>query len=81
MKQTIKLRVNPKSSALARVVGMYVRRGIDIEHLLVEKEERSDFSTMTITMDCDTFKLEQMIRQLSKQIDVIAVQKLSGESH
>lgn len=36
---------------------------------------------MTITMDCDTFKLEQMIRQLSKQIDVIAIQKLSGESH
>ncbi|MFC7442935.1 acetolactate synthase small subunit [Laceyella putida] len=81
MKQTIKLLVNKKPSAFLRVMGAYLRRGIDIEHLLVEKDGEANFSTMTITMDCDDSKLEQMIKQLSRQIDVINVQRISGESH
>lgn len=81
MKQTIRLLVNKKPSVFARVMGVYLRRGIEIEHLLVERANKANLSTMTITMDCDDDKLRQMIQQLKRQIDVIHVQQISGESH
>lgn len=73
MKQTISVLVENKPGVLARVAGLFARRGFNIESLAVGTTEDESVSRMTIVASGDNNVLEQITKQLYKLIDVIKV--------
>ena len=73
MKHTISVLVENKPGVLARVAGLFSRRGYNIESLAVGTTETESVSRMTIVASGDDLVLEQIIKQLYKLIDVIKV--------
>ena len=63
--------MNNKPGVLVRVALVFARRGYNIESLVVSPTARGDFSRMTITCRGDPETLEQIIKQLTKLIDVV----------
>jgi len=79
MKHTVGVLVENKPGVLARVAGLFSRRGFNIESLAVGVTENPDTSRMTIVVSGDDRILEQVMKQLNKLIDVIRVSDLPGE--
>jgi acetolactate synthase-1/3 small subunit len=73
LKHTISVIVENKPGVLQRVAGLFSRRGFNIESLAVGTTENLDISRMTIVAEGDEQTLEQIIKQLYKQIDVLKV--------
>jgi acetolactate synthase-1/3 small subunit len=72
-KHTISVLVENRPGVLARVAGLFARRGFNINSLAVSATEREDVSRMTIVTMGDEAHLMQVIRQLNKLIDVITI--------
>jgi len=75
-KHTISCLVENHFGVLARVSGLISARAFNIDSLTVSTTEDPTVSRMTIVVDADTNKLEQVKRQLGRLIDVIDVQEL-----
>lgn len=73
MKHTISVIVENKPGVLHRVAGLFSRRGFNIESLAVGTTDKPETSRMTIVVDGDDQTLEQITKQLYKQIDVLKV--------
>src|SRR5437899_5859906 len=58
---------------LARVAGLFARRGYNIESLTVSVTDQPDISRMTLVVGGDVLVLEQITKQLQKLIEVIRV--------
>lgn len=76
MKHTIVATVVNHPGVLARVAGLFGRRGFNIESIAVGVTEVQDISRMTIVVDADEAMCEQITKQLNKLIDVIRVRTL-----
>ncbi len=76
MKHTIAVIVENKSGVLARIAGLFSRRSFNIDGLSVGATDNPEYSRMTITVHGDEDVLEQVIKQLSKLINVIRVSEL-----
>ena len=68
---TISLYVRNKPGVLVRVALVFSRRGFNIESLVVSPGRSDDFSRMTITSSGDPDTLEQVVKQLTKLVDVV----------
>src|SRR3954454_3029311 len=69
---TISALVRNQPGVLVRVSLIFARRGYNIESLVVSPDvTNGDFSRMTITCTGDQDTLEQIIKQMSKLIDVV----------
>jgi acetolactate synthase-1/3 small subunit len=68
---TIALLVRNAPGVLVRVAMVFSRRGYNIESLVVSPGARPGFSRMTVTCSGDPSILEQMIKQLTKLVDVV----------
>ena len=68
---TISLLVRNAPGVLIRVATVFSRRGYNIESLVVSPGARAGFSRMTVTCSGDPSILEQMIKQLTKLVDVV----------
>ena len=68
--------VENRAGTLSRVSGLFSRRGFNIDSLTVGETEDASVSRMTIAVNGDKKALEQIIKQLSKLVDVIAVREL-----
>ncbi len=79
MKHTIAVVVENKSGVLTRVAGLFSRRSFNIESLSVGPTDNPDYSRMTISVEGDEVTLEQVVKQLSKLINVIRVSELTPE--
>ncbi|HIH45258.1 MAG TPA: acetolactate synthase small subunit [Candidatus Methanoperedenaceae archaeon] len=79
MKHTLAVLVENKPGVLARVAGLFSRRGFNIDSLTVGVTEKPDISRMTIVVSGDDRILEQVTKQLNKLIDVIKVSDLAPE--
>ncbi len=79
MKHTVAVLVENKPGVLARVSGLFSRRGFNIESLAVGVTENADTSRMTIVVNGDDKILEQVMKQLNKLIDVIRVSDIPPE--
>jgi acetolactate synthase-1/3 small subunit len=79
MKHTISVIVENKPGVLHRVSGLFSRRGFNIESLAVGTTESPAISRMTIVVEGDEQTLEQITKQLYKQIDVLKVFDLPAE--
>lgn len=68
---TLSVYVANKPGVLARIAQVFARRGFNIESLVVSPAMDGNFSRMTISCSGDPEGLDQIIKQLSKLIDVI----------
>ena len=75
-KHTISCLVENHFGVLARVSSLISARGFNIDSLTVSTTEDPTISRMTIVVDADALKLEQVKNQLNRLIDVIEVQEL-----
>ncbi len=75
-KHTLSCLVENHFGVLARVAGLISARGFNIDCLSVSTTEDPTISRMTIVVDADALKLEQVKRQLNRLIDVIEVREL-----
>jgi len=64
---------------LSKVAGLFSRRGFNIESLVVSETEDNTTSRMTIVVEGDNRILEQVGKQLNKQVDVIKVNDITDE--
>jgi acetolactate synthase-1/3 small subunit len=72
--------VENRAGTLSRVSGLFSRRGFNIDSLTVGETEDSSISRMTIAVTGEDRVLEQIIKQLGKLVDVIAVRELEPSS-
>lgn len=72
--------VENRAGTLSRVSGLFSRRGYNIDSLTVGETEDPSISRMTIAVTGDDSVLEQIIKQLGKLVDVIAVRELDPAS-
>jgi acetolactate synthase-1/3 small subunit len=75
-RHTLSVLVEDKPGVLARVAGLFSRRGYNIASLAVGRTEHPDISRMTIVVEVDDFPLEQVTKQLNKLINVIKIVEL-----
>ena len=75
-KHTISVLVENHFGVLARVSGLISARAFNIDSLAVSATEDPSVSRMTIVVDADALKLEQVKRQLNRLIDVVEVDEL-----
>jgi acetolactate synthase-1/3 small subunit len=68
---TISLFVNNVPGVLVRVSLVFSRRGFNIESMVVSPGAEGRFSRMTVTCSGARDVLEQIIKQLSKLVDVV----------
>lgn len=74
---TLSVLVQDKPGVLARIAGLFARRGFNIISLTVGPTERQDISRMTIVADTpDEATLEQITKQLNKLIEVIKITQM-----
>ena len=79
-KHTLSVLVENKPGVLARIAGLFSRRGFNIDSLAVGPTEHSEVSRMTIVVDVEGSPLEQVTKQLNKLIEVIKIVELDGSS-
>ena len=78
-RHTLSVLVENKSGVLARVAGLFSRRGFNIESLAVGPTENPDLSRMTIVVDAESAPLEQITKQLNKLIEIIKIVELERD--
>jgi acetolactate synthase-1/3 small subunit len=79
---TISILVRNKPGVLVRVALVFSRRGYNIESLVVSPDVSSsgEFSRMTITCSGDIETLEQIIKQVTKLVDVVHAIDHTGQA-
>ncbi len=70
---TLSVLVEDRPDVLARVSGLFSRRGFNIESLAVGPTELKGISRMTTMVSVEDFPLEQVTKQLNKLINVIKI--------
>jgi acetolactate synthase-1/3 small subunit len=73
---TLTVLVENKSGVLARVAGLFSRRGYNIESLAVAPTDDERFSRITIVVDAESAPIEQITKQLFKLISVVKISEL-----
>jgi acetolactate synthase-1/3 small subunit len=68
--------VENKPGVLARIAGLFSRRGFNIDSLAVGPTEHPEVSRMTIVVNVEESPLEQVTKQLNKLVEVIKVVEL-----
>ncbi|GAA3055042.1 acetolactate synthase small subunit [Actinokineospora globicatena] len=79
-KHTLSVLVENKPGVLARVAGLFSRRGFNIDSLAVGPTEHPDVSRMTIVVAVEDLPLEQVTKQLNKLINVIKIVELEASA-
>jgi acetolactate synthase-1/3 small subunit len=77
---TLVVLVENKPGVLARVAGLFARRGFNIESLAVAPTDDDRFSRITIVVDVESAPLEQVVKQLDKLINVVDIRELDPAS-
>jgi acetolactate synthase I/III small subunit len=71
--------VENKAGVLARVAGLFARRGYNIYSLAVAPTDDERFSRITIVVDVESRPLEQVVKQLFKLINVVKISELAPD--
>jgi acetolactate synthase-1/3 small subunit len=79
MTHTLAVLVLNKPGVLARIAGLMSRRVFNIESIAAGYTEQPDVTRITIVTRGDERVLDQVIKQLSKLVDVINITQLSPE--
>ena len=74
--QTLSVLVENRSGVLARVSGLFARRGFNIISLAVAPSDDERFSRITIVIDVEETSVEQITKQLFKLVNVVKITEL-----
>jgi acetolactate synthase-1/3 small subunit len=69
--------VENKPGVLARVSGLFARRGYNIFSLAVAPTDDERFSRITVVVDVESAPLEQIVKQLDKLVNVVRIDELA----
>jgi acetolactate synthase-1/3 small subunit len=69
--------VENKPGVLARVAGLFARRGYNIFSLAVAPTDDERFSRITVVVDVESAPLEQIVKQLDKLVNVVRIDELA----
>ena len=81
MKHTLAVLVENNPGVLARVAGLFSRRGFNIDSLAVGRTDNPSVSRMTIVVEGDDRYLEQLNKQLHKLVDVIKISDITRDAY
>ena len=79
-KHTIVALVEDKPGVMNRIASLFRRRGFNIESIAEGHSETPGLSRMTITVDGPAAMIEQVRKQLDKEIDVVKVADITGDN-
>jgi acetolactate synthase-1/3 small subunit len=74
--KVISVLVENKPGVLHSIANLFRRRNFNIESITVGATQQKDIARMTITVNADEKTLEQVVKQVAKQIDVLKVEEL-----
>lgn len=77
MRHSLAVLVLNKPGVLARISGLLSRRMFNIESIAAGYTEDPDITRITIVAQGDDYILDQVVKQLSKLVDVIKIQELA----
>ena len=75
-KHTLSVLVENKPGILARVAGLFARRGFNIDTLAVGPTDDPTLSRITLTLDGAMHPIDQVTKQLHKLVNVIKIRDL-----
>ncbi|MDQ4041817.1 MAG: acetolactate synthase small subunit [Actinomycetota bacterium] len=75
-RHVLSLLVENKPGVLARIAGLFARRGFNIESLAVGPTDDSTISRITLTVDGAAHPIDQVTKQLHKLVNVIKIRDL-----
>src|ERR1041384_846460 len=78
-KHILSLLVENKPGVLARIAGLFARRGFNIDSLAVGPTDDETISRLTLTVDGATHPIDQVTKQLHKLINVIKIRDLEPD--
>ncbi|WP_312423795.1 acetolactate synthase small subunit [Anaerospora hongkongensis] len=79
MKQVLSILVQNQPGVLVRVVSMFSRRGFNIDSLTVGTTQVPEYSRITVVVYGNEAIITQVVKQLSKLVEVLAVRILLPE--
>ena len=82
MRRMLTARLQNRSGVLNRFTGVLSRRQVNIESISVGATENPNVSRITIIIDVASHdEVEQIIKQLNRQIDVIRIRDITDKPH
>jgi acetolactate synthase I/III small subunit len=78
-KHILSLLVENKPGVLARIAGLFARRGFNIDSLAVGPTDDERLSRITLTLDGAAHPIDQVTKQLHKLVHVIKIRDLEPE--
>ena len=75
-KHILSLLVENKPGVLARIAGLFARRGFNIDSLAVGATDDNSISRITLTVDGAAHPMDQVTKQLHKLVNVIKIRDL-----
>ncbi len=80
MRNILSILVENQPGVLVRIAGMFSRREFNIDSLSVGVTQSPDYSRITVVVHAEEGVIDQMIKQLEKLPDVVAVRRLDESS-
>ena len=77
----ISLLVENEFGSLSRIAGLFSARGYNIDCLNVAPTNDESISRMTLVTLCNDQKINKLMKQLDKLVDVVNVKDLTEETH
>lgn len=81
MEHIISVLVENRFGVLSHIAGMFAGRGFNIDSLAVSRTHDPSISRMTIVVEANDTGVDQIVKQLNRQVDVIRVDDLSSQKH
>ena len=78
-KHILSLLVENKPGVLARIAGLFARRGFNIDTLAVGPTEDPDVSRITLTLDGAVHPIDQVTKQLHKLVNVLKIRDMEPD--
>jgi acetolactate synthase I/III small subunit len=78
-KHVLSILVENKPGVLARIAGLFARRGFNIDTLAVGPTEDENISRITLTVDGAVHPIDQVTKQLHKLVNVLKIRDMEPE--
>jgi len=78
-KHVLSIMVENKPGVLARIAGLFARRGFNIDTLAVGPTDDPEVSRLTMTLDGAVHPIDQVTKQLHKLVNVLKIRDMGPE--
>ena len=78
-KHVLSILVENRPGVLARIAGLFARRGFNIDTLAVGPTDDANISRITLTLDGAVHPIDQVTKQLHKLVNVLKIRDMEPE--